>query len=179
MVVLIILILIILYFIFRPSNEYFIDIHKEDTTYRATTPHPNERFSTIPPAESFANLTQKQKYASIGLLLFFQGASYQTAHETEATKMVALIAKLMGMYLPNEVEHITSTMTDADEIISLLQTIRNRNVTDLLLYNCYGLYQLSGKEELKEFLYGIFSELGYTPHDVRQTVRKIESLGQY
>ena len=41
----------------------------------------------------------------------------------------------MGMYLPNEVEHITNTMTDADKIITLLQTIRDRGVTDLLLYN--------------------------------------------
>ena len=129
-------------------------------------PHDNPQVKEDKPVQNYqeqnAPVTFEQKEAALCLIAFFAGYNDDLSTNGDAYKLSYQSAIFFG--IGNYEETLTQALPkyqDADKLIDMVLTIKERRSKEFILLTCYDLSKISGKPEAYEFLYNIADEMGY------------------
>lgn len=129
-------------------------------------PHDTPQVKEDKPVQNYqeqnAPVTFEQKEAALCLIAFFAGYNDDLSTNGDAYKLSYQSAIFFG--IGNYEETLTQALPkyqDADKLIDMVLTIKERRSKEFILLTCYDLSKISGKSEAYEFLYNIADEMGY------------------
>lgn len=110
-------------------------------------------------------LSAEQKYAIVGLLTFIQGASPSSAYNDEVNQIVRSLIPKLDLSQQDIRNYLNSSLdSDPEEhinrLIESLKEIKDYDFIKRLHDKCMRIANISGNEEIKEMINGIFNELG-------------------
>ena len=130
------------------------------------SPHVNEPTEIVEKVEQEALVSFEQKEAALCLIAFFAGYNEDIMSNDAAYLVSYQSAIWFG--INNYKETLTATLPkyqDADRLIEMVLTIKDRKSIEFILLTCYDLTKMSGKSEAYEFLYNIANEMGYNKEE--------------
>ena len=125
-------------------------------------PQVNEPTAIVEKVEQERLVTFEQKEAALCLIAFFAGYN-EDIMRNDAVYMVSCQSAIW-FGIRNYKEVLTAALPkyqDADRLIEMVMTIKDRKSIEFILLTCYHLTKMSGKSEAYEFLYNIANEMGY------------------
>lgn len=172
MAILLIIIAIILFFIARAL--YKLADSKQD--------HPSEARPSTSGLPLYQSLSYEEKLNIMCLTCLCGGLAKSPYAKQEAQKLVAFISQCVGVDLNKAKSHLLNLINTSEDdsfmdgIIRVVASISDKNVIDMVAFNCYALWSFEQSKQTEEHVMDIIHKLGYSNQEFEELLAKQKAI---
>lgn len=128
----------------------------------------------------YGSLSEQQKLSLLHLVGCF--VAYDPADSGKMAQANDIWASFSGMLNISEAKLAQSLQTekqsDIEKLISEIKPLKGENFMDLFMYTCFSVVSVKRSEKSAGLFEYVFTQIGYTPEELENTLQKISILGQ-
>lgn len=130
----------------------------------------------------YQSLSHKEKLNCMGLMFLCSGLAKTPHAKQESQKLIAFISKCVGISLEEVKSYLQKAINASeddsfmDDIIQIVASIQDKNVIDMVAFNCYALWSFEPLVHTEERVLEIIHKLGYSDQEFEELLKKQKAI---
>ena len=130
----------------------------------------------------YQNLSYKEKLNCMSLMFLCSGLAKTPHARQESQKLIAFISKCVGISLEEVKNYLQKTINASeddsfiDDIIQIVSSIQDKNVIDMVVFNCYALWSFEPLKQTEDHVLDIIHKLGYSNQELEMLIAKQKAI---
>lgn len=130
----------------------------------------------------YQNLSHKEKLNCMSLMFLCSGLAKTPHARQESQKLIAFISKCVGISLEEVKNYLQKTINASeddsfmDDIIQMVSSIQDKNVIDMVAFNCYALWSFEPLVHTEERVLEIIHKLGYSDQEFEELLQRQKAI---
>ena len=116
------------------------------------------------------------------LMFLCSGLAKTTHAKQESQNLISFISKCVGIDLDEVKSYLQKAINASeddsfvDDIIQIVSSIRDKNVIDMIAFNCYALWSFEPSADSEERVMEIIHKLGYSDYEFEELLKKQKAI---
>ena len=130
----------------------------------------------------YQSLSHKEKLNCMCLMFLCSGLAKTTHAKQESQNLISFISKCVGIDLDEVKSYLQKAINASeddsfvDDIIQIVSSIRDKNVIDMIAFNCYALWSFEPSADSEERVMEIIHKLGYSDYEFEELLKKQKAI---
>ena len=130
----------------------------------------------------YQSLSHKEKLNCMGLMFLCSGLAKTPHAKQESHKLIAFISKCVGISLEEVKSYLQKAINASeddsfiDDIIQIVSSIQDKNVIDMVVFNCYALWSFEPLKQTEDHVLDIIHKLGYSNQELEMLIAKQKEI---